>query len=290
MRHLITMIGVLFAYLRPGILGTGASSFGSSNPSAPNAASIEANGGIMSIGGLTGYLASLQANAAPQTGYLNYKQLASGTTVTLNQATLPGGIAGACVVMTGSTATALTLDATQSIINALPGAFVGQTFPFIVANPSTGAQTLTVGDANTSLAGTTTAASTTVRFYQGLITNLAAPGTTPAAPSANAPGAAPSNTTTTTAAVAAAVPSLTTVSSVIPVTASTGMIANQTVLQVTQSDGSVINGLVTNIASLNITIGAVNTKPILSGASVSVWNPKVTVTGMFTFAPTSVSV
>ena len=236
------------------------------------ASALENDGAALNNASLTGYLAELTRNAAPNSGYCNFKSIASSTTVTLDAATLPGGIAGAFVTMTGSTATALTLDTTDLIVSRIPGAFVGQTAPFFVANASSATMTLTVGDTRTTLSGTTTVTTVAMRAYQVKVTNLANP---------NADGAAATNTTTTTAAVAAQVPSTTVTTTVIPVTASTGMATTGSVLRVTQADGTYLIGKVTAINSLNITISAVNTKAIASGATVSVWNPAVTVTAMF---------
>jgi hypothetical protein len=281
---LSSIVKMLAAYLRMGIVGTAPSSFVNqpASPAAQNAGAIETQGASDNVAGQAAFLAALQANAAPQTGYVNYKSIATAASITLNAAALPGGIAGALILWTGATGTALTLDSTQNIINGIPGAFVGQTSILTMVNASTATVTPAAGDANTTLSGTTTNITLAMRMYQILVTNLASPSpTTPNTPSINAPGASSTNTTTTTAAVAAGIPSATNTTVVIPVTASTGMIANQSVLQVVQADGSVVNGLVTAINTLNITISAVNLKPINSGASVYVWNPRVTITGMF---------
>ena len=266
----------ILAYFALGVVGTALPS-----AQAQNALAVEGDGGVMNIGALTGFLSALQSNAAPQTGYMNYKSIATSATVTLNQATLPGGIAGSTLLMTGSTATALTFDSTQNIVAAIPGAFVGQTSMMMIANASTATVTATVGDANTTLSGTTTTVTLALRPYQIKVTNLPAPGLVQGVAAANTPGAAATNTTTTTAAVAGQTASLTTVSTVIPVASATGIIANASWLQVTLANGTVMNGLVTNISTLNITIAAVSPTGVTSGAAVSVWNPQVTITGMF---------
>lgn len=274
----------LFAYFRLRFVSTGPSSFigQPGTGAAPSAASVETQGAVWNENSMSAYFAALQANVAPQTGYQNYKSIATAATITLNAATLPGGIGGALILWTGATGTALTLDSTQNIINGLPGAFVGMTSLLSMSNASTATVTPAAGDANTTLSGTTTNITLAMRQYQIKVTNLAAPSlTTPNVAHPNAPGAVSTNTTTTTAAVVAGVPSLTTTTVVIPVTASTGMISGQSVLQVVQADGSVVVGLITNISTLNITISNVNLKPINAGASVYVWNPQVTITGMF---------
>ena len=287
---MLRFLKALFAYFRFSFVGTGPSSFIAQpgTGAAPTGNAIEANGGLNNIGGIAAFLLAMQANAAPLTGYMNYASIATAATVTLNQATLPGGIGSATILWTGATATAATFDSTQNIINALPGAQVGMTSMMLWANSSTATVTATAGDANTTLSGTTTNITLALRPYQIKVTNLAAPHPTiPNTAHPNSPGAASTNTTTTTAAVAAQTPTATTTTVVIPVTSATGIIANQSVLSVVMSNGLVLNGLVTNISSLNITINLPNlavgasTFPIASGATVYVWNPKVTITGMF---------
>lgn len=279
------LAAVLAEYLRIGIVGTTPTSFASQPQTIPTGPlAIETQGASDNIGAQTAFFAALVNNAAPQTGYSNFKSIATAASVTLNAATLPGGIGAAWVLWTGSTATAATFDSTANIIAGLPGAHVGMTTPFFFANASTQTITPAVGDANTTLSGTTTNVTLALRAYQLAVTNLAQPSlTTPNVASSLAPGATSTNTTTTTAAVAAGVATLTNTTVVIPVAASTGMIAGQSVLQVVQADGSVFVGLIPTggISALNITVNGVNAKAINSGASVYVWNPRITITGMF---------
>lgn len=246
-------------------------------PTAPNA--IEFNGGIPNLGGMVSVLNSLQQNSAAQSSGLgNYKSVSAAANFVFNAATVPGGIAGTIVLASGGAGVNGTLDATQNIVAAIPGAYVGQTALLVLANANTGTITMVVGDANTTLAGTTTCLTVAMRWYQIKVTNLAVPG---------APGAAATNTTTTTAAVAGATATTTLTTTVIPVTASTGMIANASVLVVTNTDGTTFQGLVTAINTLNITVAGVNAKNVASGATVAVWNPAVTVTGMFALDKTT---
>jgi len=282
---LASLFSVMSSYARMGVLSVAPSSF-TSQPQTFVAGplAIEAQGANDNLGSQAAFFAALVSNAAPQTGYCNYKSIATSASVTLNVANLPLGIGAAIVLWTGSTATTATLDSTANIIAGLPGAYVGMQTPFWFANASTQTVTLAVGDANTTLSGTTTNVTLALRGYQLTVTNLAQPSlTTPNVASPLAPGATSTNTTTTTAAVAAGTPSLTTTTVVIPVAATTGMIANQSVLQVVQTDGSVFVGLIPTggISGNNITVNGVNAKPIASGASVYVWNPKITVQGMF---------
>ena len=245
-------------------------------PTLPNA--VEFNGGIPNLGGMVGLLNSLQQNSAAQSSGLgNYKSVSAASNFVFNAATVPGGIAGTIVLASGGAGVNGTLDATQNIVAGIPGAYVGQT-ALLLANANTGTITMVAGDANTTLTGTTTALTVAMRFYQVKVTNLAVPG---------APGAAATNTTTTTAAVSGATASTTLTTTVIPVAASTGMIANASVLVVTNTDGTTFTGLVTAINTLNITVAGVNAKNVASGATVAVWNPAVTVTGMFAFDKTT---
>lgn len=264
----------LVSYAFPQVVGSGS---GATPPTAVSG--LEQNGGIPNNGALLGMINTLQQNAAAQSSGLgNFTSVSAAANFTFNAATVPGGIAGAVVFTSGGAGVNGTLDSTSNIVAAIPGAYVGQTAVMVLANANTGTVTLVAGDANTTLSGTTTCLTVAMRWYQVKVTNLAVPG---------ALGAAATNTTTTTAAVAGATASTTLTTTVIPVTASTGMIANQSVLVVTNTDGTTFQGLVTAINTLNITVAGVNPKNVASGASVAVWNPKVTVTGMFALDKTT---
>lgn len=245
----------------------------------------EFNGAVQNIGSSANLFAQVEAYSMPGGGYCNFAAVNGAANVTLNAATVPGGIHASVMRISGGAAINATLDSTLNIVSAMAGAsaFVGQTSTFRIANANTGTVTMVVGDANTTLSGTTTVVTVNFRDYQIKITNLTpANGINSTIPA----GAAATNTTTTTAAVS--VPAAGSTSVVIPVTASTGMIANQSVLGVTMTNGQIAYGLVTNIATLNITISVVPTYPIASGATVSVFNPQVTVTGMFAMGTTGV--
>src|ERR1700739_1036268 len=86
----------LFAYFRLRFVGTAPSSLVTlpGSIASPLMGLVEAQGGLNNIGAIAAFVTALQANAAPQTGYQNYKSIATAASVTLNAATLPGGVAG----------------------------------------------------------------------------------------------------------------------------------------------------------------------------------------------------
>lgn len=256
MKHLFR--GFL-AYMFPGAIGL-----------TPTAVGIEYDGAAPNIGGLVGLFNQLQSNGSSQAGQWNYVTDATGTG-TWSAAVVPTGIVSTTILQSGQAAITKTTDTASAIIAAgFPGAFIGQTGFFQVANTNSATLTVAAG-AGVTLVGTTTVITVALRQYQLKITNLANPA---------APGAASTNTTTTTAAVA--VNTLGNVASVvIPVTASTGMIANSSVMQVLQANGTLFTGLITAINTLNITVSGTNLQPINSGATVTVFNNAVSLTGMY---------
>lgn len=237
------------------------------------AASIEENGGVINNGALIGFLTGLLNNSAPVTGSWNYATLANAAGQTWNAANVPGGIAGNVLLRSGAAGVSDTTDTALNIVSAIPGSYVGMTSLFIVANTNSGTLTVVAGT-NVTLAGTTTIVATGARFYQVKVTNLA---------NYLAPGAAATNTTTTSSAVAP-----TTGSAVIPVTSATGIIVgSQLVIGV--GTAAFIAGTVTNVASNNITIAPNVGVTIPALATVSVYNTTVTLTGMFSTATTTIA-
>jgi hypothetical protein len=237
-------------------------------PASALASALEMNGGIPNDGGLIAYLAQLAANGShPFVGIGNYQALANASGQTWNAANVPGGIAGTVLLRSGAAGVSDTTDTALNIVAAMPNAYVGQTALFILANTNTGTLTVVAGT-NVTLAGTTTAITVACRFYLLKVTNLNVPG---------APGAAATNTTTTSAAVAS-VPGATSV--VVPVTANTGMIVGSA-LQWTDAKGFLQSGPVTAVNSNNITVGNANVNGIASGVTVTAWNTTVTLQGMF---------
>lgn len=223
--------------------------------------------------GTAAYLSALAAAALPGTGSCIYSPVtnASTTALTLNTTNCPNGIINATVVTSGGSANTNTTDTATNIIkNFWPNAFVGATAPINVANLNSGTMTL-AGGTGVTISGTATTVTLANTFWQAKITNLANPAL---------PGAVATNTTSTSAAVAAnstqAAPS-----SIIPVASATGIVANASYLRWVNSDGTTTYSLVTAVNSLNITVQDPIPKAVLSGAVVTVYNNAITITRMY---------
>ena len=76
---------------------------------------------------------------------------------------------------TNAGAITLTLDYAYNIVNAIQNPFLGQTFPFSILTTGAGGSiaTPTLSDTAVTLAGTTSVSATSIRWYQGQITQLA---------------------------------------------------------------------------------------------------------------------
>lgn len=258
---MIRLIRRLASFFAPGAVGL-----------VPSPVDADFNGAVMNLGSLITQLNQLRDNGAPVTGQWNYVTDATGTG-TWSSAVVPPGIASTVLLQSGQAAITKTTATAPLIVAQIPGAYIGQTALFIVANTNSGTLTVAAG-AGVTLAGTTTVLTVSVRLYQIKITNLANP---------DAVGAVATNTTTTTAAVPSSATTGVFTSVVIPVTSATG-ISVGSVLQVTQTDGTLFTGTVSAVNSLNITVLGANGVTIASGASVAVFNTTLTLTGMFTVA------
>lgn len=74
---------------------------------------------------------------------------------------------------TAGSATTITFDSAYNLVNNIPNAYLGQTFPFtIITNASTTIATPTLSDTAVTLAGTTTVLAAAARWYQGQITQM----------------------------------------------------------------------------------------------------------------------
>lgn len=255
------LLSSLARYFVPGVVGL-----------TPSPVDSSFDGAVMNTGSLISLLNQLRDNGAPQTGQWNYVTDATGTG-TWSAAVVPPGIASTVLLQSGQAAITKTTATASLIIGQIPGAYIGQTALFVVANTNSGTLTVAAGT-NVTLAGTTTVLTVSVRLYQIKITNLANP---------DAVGAVATNTTTTTAAVASSATTGVFTSVVIPVTSATGIIVGS-VLQVTQTDGTLFTGTVSAVNTLDITVLGANDVAIASGAAVSVFNNTLTLTGMFTVA------
>lgn len=75
---------------------------------------------------------------------------------------------------TVGSAVTVTLDSAYNIVNTIPNAYLGQSFPFqIITNASTTVATPTLSDAAVTLSGTTTMVGAALRIYQAQITQMA---------------------------------------------------------------------------------------------------------------------
>ncbi len=103
--------------------------------------------------------------------------VANAAGVTLNATTLGGAIFdNLTIVRSGAAAVSDTTDTAAHIVAAIPNPAVGQIIPITITNLNSDTLTLVAGTGIT-LAGTTTVATDSTRYYQGVITAL---GDTPA--------------------------------------------------------------------------------------------------------------
>lgn len=76
--------------------------------------------------------------------------------------------------LTNGGAVTVTLDSAYSIVNSIPNAFAGQTFPFtIITNAATTVATPTLTGSGVTLSGTTSVLAAAARWYQGQVTQIA---------------------------------------------------------------------------------------------------------------------
>jgi len=198
---------------------------------------------------------------------------ASTTAQALTAANATEGIVNAWVVASGGSANTNTTDTATAIINNFwPNAYVGAVAGVYIVNNNSGTMTL-AGGSGVTISGTATIPTLALGMYRAKITNLNNPALV---------GAVATNTTTTSAAVAANA-TQSSPTSVIPVAASTGIltVAGASVLSWVNTDGTTSSSPVVSVSSLNITVVGPITKPIASGAAVSVFNNAITITRMF---------
>lgn len=132
---------------------------------------MEQDGALIPNGAILAAFGNVQINGSPNFG--NWTQTlipANLTATTYSGAAIPCGI-----IRRFSPGAAFTdcTDTATNIINAIPGATVNQTFPFIVANLGSGLETLGAGTGIT-ISGTAAIGSATARLFLGQITGSAA--------------------------------------------------------------------------------------------------------------------
>ena len=132
---------------------------------APNL--IETDGAVINNGAAFGLLSALSTNGSAAAGAINWNAQA-GAAYTLTN------IAGATLVLSQAGAVTLTLDYAYNVVNQMQGPYMGQKFPLTIATYGAGGSvaTPTLSDTAITLAGTTSLVATSLRFYQGTITQL----------------------------------------------------------------------------------------------------------------------
>ena len=124
------------------------------------------SGALVAAGDLLPALGALAAASGAGTG-LNF-QTSAGSTITLSS------LQSLLQRLTVGSACTVTLDSAYNIVNNIPNASLGQTFPFIIiTNASTTVATPTLSDTAVTLSGTTSVLAAAARWYQGTITQLA---------------------------------------------------------------------------------------------------------------------
>lgn len=124
---------------------------------------LEFDGGVLNNGAFVAAIQGLSNNSNPATLYAT----SAATTITITN------LYNAIQRLTAGSATTVTLDNAPNIVSAIPGPYLGMTFPFtIVTNASTTVATPTVTNTGVTLAGTTTVTTGGFREYQGQITQM----------------------------------------------------------------------------------------------------------------------
>lgn len=127
-------------------------------------------GNIFDRGNIITLFQNLKSNAAPVFGNWNLTEIAA----TLAADTYTGLAMVGGIIRRTSTGTTQDSSATATdIINAIPGAVVGQSFPCIIANMGSGTFTLG-GNTGITLTGTATIARFQSRLFIGTVTGSAA--------------------------------------------------------------------------------------------------------------------
>ena len=126
-------------------------------------------GAMPSTGNIVNLINNLKSNAGPAFGNF-LLSIVGGAAATYTGTQLTGGFirrGGQAVATTDST------DTATNIVNAIPGAVVGQTFPVMIANLSSAALTVAAGTGVT-LTGTAAISRFSTRLYLATVTGSAA--------------------------------------------------------------------------------------------------------------------
>jgi hypothetical protein len=158
----VALLGILFGpFVMAGITTT------------KNPGNITYVGSVPDQGDLNQYLSDVKANGSPL----------MGTTQIVSNVVAAGQLMSASTMVnqyirrTGAGAITDTIDSAVNILAAMPGAKVGDSFWFVLANFNTGTLTLSNGvspAANITLNGTLTIAQSAARFFIGQISAVGA--------------------------------------------------------------------------------------------------------------------
>lgn len=132
-----------------------------------NLANIEQVGAMAPGGAIMQALAALSTNASPVFGNWSTTLIPASLTAY----TIPAGALLSGIIRRFSPGAAFTdcTDTATNIVNAIPGAIVGQTFPLLIANLGSGIGTIGAGTGVT-IAGTATIATAATRLFLGQVT------------------------------------------------------------------------------------------------------------------------
>jgi hypothetical protein len=131
------------------------------------ASAIEQQGANPNAASEISILQAMLNNAAAAASNLANYQTTAGASLTLSNLT------GLWQTLTNAGAVTVTFDNAFNIVNNIPGPFAGMIWPFNITTTSTGTvATPTVTNTGVTLAGTTSVAANSTRFYQAKITQL----------------------------------------------------------------------------------------------------------------------
>lgn len=251
----------------------------------PQNAGLTFNGSIPDVGSLISIIRQLQQGGMAAGGNPNFNT-AAGTTITLTN------LWNLTQRLTAGAAVTVTLDYAYNIVAAAPlqTAFLGQNFKFeIVTNASTTVATPTLSDSAITLSGTTTVLAAAKRDYMGQITQLVT--NTIFVPDAGTTFTSiaqvgTTNAYTVTLGVNATVPVVGT-AMFLGVTAGTLPPGFYPIVKVTSATSFIIVAPPASTAwtATAVTFGTSNTPPV-----GGVYNPLITITGMYATVTATMSV
>lgn len=162
MLFLHTLLSFLAGFFRPGITTV---------KGAPDPLSgTEQAGAMVPNGGLLQQLSAFANNASPAFGNINLTRVPS----IVSARTYTGQeLVGGWIRREATASFTDCTDTATNIVNAIPGAKVGQTFPFLLANCGLGTATLAAGTGVT-LTGSAAVGGFQARLFLGQVTGSAA--------------------------------------------------------------------------------------------------------------------